>query len=113
MVSYEDVNGALPKKWATASAEWHSPAKYALDSAKDLRDNGVKPLADNWRDEVGAAAAKKFAKLADELEVAYGILLSVHMVVDGMTTPPQTARSTLREACELAQRYGLDIGRRR
>jgi hypothetical protein len=109
MVSYEGVQDALPEKWKTAGEDWESLAKYALASAKDLRDLGVKPLADNWTDEVGKAAAGKFEKLANQLEAASDILLSVKMVIEGMTTAIETAQSTMREANELAARYGLTI----
>ncbi|AKJ10695.1 hypothetical protein ABB07_11925 [Streptomyces incarnatus] len=109
MVSYEGINNALPKKWQTAAAEWASLSKYALGAAKDLRNLGVKPLADNWTDEVGQAAAGKFENLANQLEAASDILLSVKMAVEGVTTAIETAQSTLREATELADRYGLTI----
>ncbi|MFJ9820612.1 amidase domain-containing protein [Streptomyces sp. NPDC101151] len=109
MVSYEGIQNALPKKWKTAGDEWHALAKYALEATKDLRDLGIKPLAENWTDEVGAAAAGKFEKLANQLESAYDILLAVKMVVEGMTTTIETAHSTMREANELAARYGLTI----
>ncbi|MEW2161204.1 amidase domain-containing protein [Streptomyces sp. NPDC007189] len=109
MVSYEGVQNALPKKWKTAGEDWESLAKYALTSAKDLRDLGVKPLADNWTDEVGKAAAGKFEKLANQLEAASDILLSVKMVIEGVTTAIETAQSTMREANELAAKYGLTI----
>ncbi|WP_306323358.1 MULTISPECIES: amidase domain-containing protein [unclassified Streptomyces] len=109
MVSYEDVAGAHPNTWATAADEWHALAKHALDAAKDLREYGAKPLADNWTDEVGAAAAAEFAKLADQLESAYDILLAVNMVADGMTTTIETAQSTLHAAQDLAARRGLEI----
>ncbi|MET9493365.1 amidase domain-containing protein [Streptomyces sp. NPDC006552] len=110
MVSYAGVDSAAPAKWKSASDEWHALAKYALDAAKDLRDYGVKPLAENWTDEVGKAAAGKFEKLANQFEVAYDILLAVDMVTDGVTTAIETAQSTLREARELAGHYGLTIG---
>ncbi|MFE1951400.1 MULTISPECIES: amidase domain-containing protein [Streptomyces] len=110
MVTYEGINNAHPEKWKTASDEFHSLAKYALQAAKDLRDYGVKPLAENWTDEVGKAAAGKFATLADQFEVAYDILLAVNMVADGVTTAIETAHSTMREAVQLADRYGLTIG---
>lgn len=110
MVSYEGVNNAHPAKWKAAADEWHALAKYALGAAKDLRDYGVKPLAENWTDEVGKAAAGKFEKLANQFEVAYDILLAVNMVADGMTTAIETAHSTLREAQRLADRYGMTIG---
>ncbi|MFF8868221.1 amidase domain-containing protein [Streptomyces sp. NPDC015139] len=109
MVSYEGVQNALPRKWKTAGEEWHSLAKYALGAAKDLRDLGVKPLAENWTDEVGAAAAGKFEKLANQFEAAYDIMLAVKMVIEGMTTTIETAHSTMREANELAAKYGLTI----
>ncbi|MFE5021783.1 amidase domain-containing protein [Streptomyces sp. NPDC056656] len=110
VVSYEGINNARPSKWKTASGEWHSLAGYALAAAKDLRDYGVKPLAENWTDEVGRAAAGKFEKLANQFEVAYDILLAVNMVADGMTTAIETAHSTMREAQQLADQYGLTIG---
>ncbi|MEV0093444.1 amidase domain-containing protein [Streptomyces sp. NPDC050738] len=109
MVSYQGINNARPTLWHTASEEWHDLAKYSLDAAKDLREYGAKPLADNWTDAVGADAAAQFEKLANQLESAYDILLAVQMVADGMTTTLETAHSTMREAVELANRYGLTI----
>ncbi|MFJ9128800.1 amidase domain-containing protein [Streptomyces sp. NPDC102340] len=109
MVSYEGVNTAHPKTWATAADEWHALAKHALGAAKDLREYGAKPLADNWTDEVGATAAAEFEKLANQLESAYDILLAVNMVADGMTTTIETAQSTLHAALDLAARHGLEI----
>jgi hypothetical protein len=110
MVSYEGIDNARPKTWATAADEWHALAKYSLDAAKDLREYGEKPLRDNWTDQVGVTAAAEFAALAAELEAAYDILLSVDMVADGMTTTIETAQSTLRAAVDLAAQYGLEIG---
>ncbi|MGY0491360.1 amidase domain-containing protein [Streptomyces sp. WG-D5] len=109
MVSYQGVSGAHPKTWAAAGDEWHATAKYALDAAKDLREHGAKPLADNWTDAVGAAAAAEFERLANQLEAAYDILLAVDMVADGMTTTLETAQSTLHAAQDLAARHGLEI----
>ncbi|WP_425828821.1 hypothetical protein [Streptomyces fractus] len=109
MVSYEGVAGAHPRTWATAADEWHALAKHALGAAKDLREYGAKPLADNWTDEVGAKAAAEFAILADQLESAYDILLAVNMVADGMTTTIETAQGTLHAAMDLAARHGLEI----
>ncbi|MER5438944.1 amidase domain-containing protein [Streptomyces sp. NPDC002790] len=109
MVAYEGVAGAHPKTWATAAGEWHALAKHALGAAKDLREYGAKPLADNWTDEVGATAAAEFEKLANQLESAYDILLAVNMVADGMTTTIETAQSTLHAALDLAARHGLEI----
>ncbi|MEB8342674.1 amidase domain-containing protein [Streptomyces endophyticus] len=109
MVAYEGVVDANPKTWATAADEWHALAKHALGAAKDLREYGAKPLADNWTDEVGATAAAEFEKLANRLESAYDILLAVNMVADGMTTTIETAQSTLHAATDLAARHGLEI----
>lgn len=110
MVSYEGINNAHPAKWSAAADDWHDLAKYALSTAKDLREYGVKPLKDNWTDEVGAIAAAGFERLANQLEAAYGILLAVDMVADGMTTTIETAHSTMHAALDLANRYGLEIG---
>lgn len=109
MVAYEGVDSARPKTWSTAADEWHALAKHALSASQDLREYGAKPLADNWTDAVGAAAAAEFAKLADQLESAYDILLAVNMVADGMTTTIETAQSTLHAAKDLAARHGLEI----
>ncbi|MFI5657881.1 amidase domain-containing protein [Streptomyces sp. NPDC051684] len=109
MVAYEGVAGAQPKTWATAADEWHALAKHALGTAKDLREYGAKPLADNWTDEVGATAAAELEKLANQLESAYDILLAVNMVADGMTTTIETAQSTLHAAQDLAARHGLEV----
>jgi hypothetical protein len=109
MVEYQGIDHARPGLWHTASEEWHALAKDGLAAAKDLREYGAKPLADNWTDAVGAAAKDDFEKLANQLESAYDLLLAVHMVADGMTTTVETAQSTLREAAELANRYGLTI----
>ncbi|MFI5757968.1 amidase domain-containing protein [Streptomyces sp. NPDC051569] len=110
MVDYEGVVNARPSTWANAAEEFQFLADYTLNASKDLREYGTKPLAENWTDEVGAAAAAEFEKLSDQLEAAYDILLSVNMVADGMTTTIETAHSTLREARELATRYNMEIG---
>lgn len=109
MVSYEGVSNAQPQRWAAAADEWHALAKYAQDAARDLREYGAKPLADNWTDQVGASAAAEFESLANQLEASYNILLAVNMVADGMTTTLETAHSTLRAAVDLANRHGLKI----
>ncbi|MFD7297891.1 amidase domain-containing protein [Streptomyces sp. NPDC059897] len=109
MVAYEGVENARPKAWAAAGDEWHALAKYALEAAKDLREYGHKPLADNWTDAVGATAAAEFEKLANQFESAYDILLAVDMIADGMTTTIETAQSTLDAAKDLAARHGLEI----
>ncbi|MCH6159650.1 amidase domain-containing protein [Streptomyces marispadix] len=110
MVDYAGVADARPRKWAGAAEEFQSLSDYALKASKDLREYGSKPLSEHWTDEVGTAAAADFEKLADQLEAARDILLAVNMVADGMTTTIETAHSTLREARELAHRYGMEIG---
>lgn len=109
MVDYAGVKDAQPRKWAAAAEEFQSLSDYALNAAKDLREYGTKPLAENWTDAVGAAAAADFEKLANQLESARHILLAVNMVADGMTTAVETAQSTLQEAHELAVRYNMEI----
>lgn len=109
MVDYQGISEALPQKWSDASDEFQSLSDYCLNAAQDLREYGTKPLAENWTDAVGAAAAGEFEKLANQLEAARSVLLAIDMVVDGLTTSLETARSTLGEAQELAVRYGMEI----
>ncbi|MDG4857908.1 amidase domain-containing protein [Streptomyces sp. T-3] len=109
-ISYSMMISARPRMWKKAADEWQALAEQALQSSKDLRDYGAKPLKENWTDEVGQQAAADFEKLSNELEVAYDILLAVNMVADGMVTTIETAFSTATEAQELATRYGLTIG---
>jgi putative amidase-like protein len=110
VVTYAGVDGAQPRKWADAAEEFQALSDYAIKATKDLREYGTKPLSEHWTDEVGAAAAADFQKLSDQLESARNILLAVNMVADGLTTSIETAHSTLREAKELATRYGMEIG---
>ncbi|MFH8411198.1 amidase domain-containing protein [Streptomyces sp. NPDC018019] len=110
MVNYEAVINARPEKWHKAAEEWVTLAKHALRAAQDIRDNGTKPLADNWTDEVGQKAAKDLEKLADQLESAYDILLGGKMLCEAVADSMETALSSAREINELAQRHNLRIG---
>ncbi len=71
MITYSELISVHPRKWKDAADDWAALAKYALNAASDVREQGGKPLADNWADEVGAAAAGDFVKLANQLESAY------------------------------------------
>ncbi|MEV5593613.1 amidase domain-containing protein [Streptomyces sp. NPDC052496] len=110
MVNYEAVINARPEKWHKAAEEWVTPAKHALHAAQDIRDNGSKPLADNWTDEVGQKAAKDLEKLAGQLESAYDILLGGKMLCEAVADSMETALSSAREINEVAQRHSLRIG---
>ncbi|KAA6224042.1 hypothetical protein CP973_20935 [Streptomyces albofaciens JCM 4342] len=85
-------------------------AKHALRAAQDIRDNGTKPLAEHWSDEVGQKAAKDFEQLADQLESAYDILLGGKMLCEAVADSMETALSSAREINELAQRHNLRVG---
>ncbi|MEU9125137.1 amidase domain-containing protein [Streptomyces sp. NPDC048506] len=110
MVSYSDLISAHPRKWKDAADDWAALAKYALNAANDVREQGAKPLADNWADEVGAAAAGDFVKLANQLESAYDLLLSVKMVMEGMHTSLDTAMSIACQITDLSRAHGLPLG---
>ncbi|MEU7261452.1 amidase domain-containing protein [Streptomyces rimosus] len=110
MVNYEAVINARPEKWHKAAEEWVTLAKHALRAAQDIRDNGTKPLADHWSDEVGQKAAKDFEELANQLESAYDILLGGKMLCEAVADSMETALSSAREINELAQRHNLRIG---
>ncbi|OKI01218.1 hypothetical protein A6A06_20625 [Streptomyces sp. CB02923] len=110
MVTYEAVISARPDTWHKAAAEWEAPAKHALSAAQDIRDNGTRPLADNWTDEVGRKAAGDFEKPAGQLESAYGILLGGKMLCEAVAESMETGLGSAREMQELAQRHSLRIG---
>ncbi|MFD8329656.1 amidase domain-containing protein [Streptomyces lydicus] len=110
MVSYSDLISAHPRRWKDAADDWAALAKYALNAANDVREQGAKPLADNWADEVGAAAAGDFVKLANQLESAYDLLLSVKMVMEGMHTSLETAMSTACQITDLSRAHDLPLG---
>ncbi|KIZ15756.1 amidase domain-containing protein [Streptomyces natalensis] len=109
MVSYSDLISAHPRKWKEAADDWAALAKYALNAANDVREQGAKPLADHWADEVGAAAAGDFVKLANQLESAYDLLLSVKMVMEGMHTSLETAMSTACQITDLSRAHDLPV----
>ncbi|UYB41127.1 amidase domain-containing protein [Streptomyces sp. Je 1-4] len=110
MVTYAELISAHPQKWKDAADDWAALAKYALNAANDVREQGAKPLADNWADEVGAAAAGDFVKLADQLESAYDLLLSVKMVMEGMHSSLETAMSTACQITDLSRAHDLPLG---
>ncbi|MFB6608310.1 amidase domain-containing protein [Streptomyces noursei] len=110
MVSYSELISAHPQKWKEAADDWAALAKYALNAAHDVREQGVKPLADNWADEVGAAAAGDFVTLANQLESAYDLLLSVKMVMEGMHTSLETAMSIAHQIADLSRAHDLPLG---
>ncbi|WP_406478221.1 amidase domain-containing protein [Streptomyces platensis] len=110
MVTYSELISAHPRKWKDAADDWAALAKYALNAANDVREQGAKPLADNWADEVGTAAAGDFVKLANQLESAYDLLLSVKMVMEGMHTSLDTAMSTACQITDLSRAHGLPVG---
>ncbi|MCZ1008616.1 amidase domain-containing protein [Streptomyces lydicus] len=110
MVTYSELISAHPRKWKEAADDWAALAKYALNAANDVREQGAKPLADNWSDEVGASAAGDFVKLANQLESAYDLLLSVKMVMEGMHTSLETAMSTACQITDLSRAHDLPIG---
>ncbi|WP_274912387.1 amidase domain-containing protein [Streptomyces sp. WZ-12] len=109
MVTYAELISAHPQKWKDAADDWAALAKYALNAAHDVREQGAKPLADNWADEVGAAAAGDFVKLANQLESAYDLLLSVKMVMEGMHTSLELAMSTAHQLTDLARAHDLPL----
>ncbi|MFB6436799.1 amidase domain-containing protein [Streptomyces sp. NPDC056411] len=110
MVSYAELISAHPQKWKDAADEWAALAKFALNAANDVREQGAKPLADNWSDEVGTAAAGDFVKLADQLESAYDLLLGVKVVMEGMHTSLELAMSTAHQLTDLARAHDLGLG---
>ncbi|WP_240150994.1 MULTISPECIES: amidase domain-containing protein [Streptomyces] len=110
MVTYAELISAHPRKWKDAAGDWAALAKYALNAANDVREQGAKPLAENWADEVGAAAAADFVKLANQLESAYDLLLSVKMVMEGMYTSLDLAMSTAHQLTDLARAHDLALG---
>ncbi|MFE5735700.1 hypothetical protein [Streptomyces celluloflavus] len=110
MVTYAELISAHPQKWKDAAGDWAALAKYALNAANDVREQGAKPLAENWADEVGAAAAADFVKLANQLESAYDLLLSVKMVMEGMHTSLDLAMSTAHQLTDLARAHDLALG---
>ncbi|MGW7245987.1 amidase domain-containing protein [Streptomyces decoyicus] len=110
MVTYSELISAHPRKWKEAADDWAALAKYALNAANDVREQGAKPLADNWADEVGASAAGDFIKLANQLESAYDLLLSVKMVMEGMHTSLDTAMSTACQITDLSRAHDLPVG---
>ncbi|MFF4949981.1 amidase domain-containing protein [Streptomyces chattanoogensis] len=110
MVSYSDLISSHPRKWKEAADDWAALAKYALNAANDVREQGAKPLADHWADEVGAAAAGDFVKLANQLESAYDLLLSVKMVMEGMHTSLETAMSIACQITDLSRAHDLPLG---
>lgn len=110
MVTYSELISAHPRKWKEAADDWAALAKYALNAANDVREQGAKPLADNWADEVGASAAGDFVKLANQLESAYDLLLSVKMVMEGMHTSLETAMSLACQITDLSRAHDLPVG---
>ncbi|MFG2826466.1 amidase domain-containing protein [Streptomyces sp. NPDC048434] len=110
MVTYSELISAHPRKWKDAADDWAALAKYALNAANDVREQGAKPLADHWADEVGSAAAGDFVKLANQLESAYDLLLSVKMVMEGMHTSLDTAMSTACQITDLSRAHDLPLG---
>ncbi|MEU4849209.1 hypothetical protein [Streptomyces gilvosporeus] len=80
-----------------------------MNAANDVRERGAKPLADHWADEVGAAAAGDFVKLANQLESAYDLLLSVKMVMEGMHMSLETAMSTACQITDLSRAHALPL----
>jgi hypothetical protein len=110
VVTYSDLIISHPRKWKDAADDWAALAKYALNAANDLREQGAKPLADHWADEVGAAAAGDFVKLANQLESAYDLLLSVKMVMEGMHTSLDTAMSIACQITDLSRAHDLPLG---
>lgn len=110
MVTYSELISAHPRKWKEAADDWAALAKYALNAANEVREQGAKPLADNWADEVGASAAGDFVKLANQLESAYDLLLSVKMVMEGMHTSLETAMSLACQLTDLSRAHDLPIG---
>ncbi|MFE3882786.1 amidase domain-containing protein [Streptomyces lydicus] len=110
MVTYSELISAHPRKWKEAADDWAALAKYALNAANDVREQGAKPLADNWSDAVGASAAGDFVKLANQLESAYDLLLSVKMVMEGMHTSLETAMSIACQITDLSRAHDLPIG---
>ncbi|MGW7485620.1 amidase domain-containing protein [Streptomyces sp. NPDC054786] len=110
MVTYSELISAHPRKWKEAADDWAALAKYALNAANDVREQGAKPLADHWADEVGSAAAGDFVKLANQLESAYDLLLSVKMVMEGMHTSLDTAMSTACQITDLSRAHDLPLG---
>ncbi|WP_431684100.1 amidase domain-containing protein [Kitasatospora sp. KL5] len=109
MVDFAALKNAHPSSWQAAAEDWLSLSKHALEAAQEIRDQGSRPLEDNWTDAVGQQAADELRYLADRFEAGADIMRGVTMVVDGLASAMEYAQRTLLHALDLAEAYELDV----
>lgn len=110
MVDFAQLRDAKPDLWQAAADDWLKLAKEAEQAARDIYDNGARPLDEHWTDRVGQRAGQRLKDLANLFEVAAVEMHAVVSTLDGLADAAKLAQSSLLSAVDYAQRSGMVVG---
>ncbi|QIS12422.1 amidase domain-containing protein [Nocardia arthritidis] len=109
MVTFSQLRNAKPWSWIAAADDMLAAAKQCERIKDDIHDNGVKPLDEHWRSNLGTAAKDTLIRIADQAEVASILARATVDPLDTLGRAVEIAQRELEDGVQVALNAGLNV----